>query len=267
MRQTDLEELPDFFYWCGLEPHEEGVDTAFFVQELRRWATLSTCSFSMQLREAFRRNEERHIQSIAELARIHFRAWDGSKSARSTGIRMARILIQLTHDGRGFELYLHPSAPDGFPEGIYGREELVRVDDSVWFEPLSEQSVAQWLSGQAVELTHERFQLTLPPRSVVPFLADGNSELGGWLSTSRVRAGENHRILCHVSMRQQVESYLHDHGEDDWRVVKSRDPIYRDWTCFVNVRITQFAQPKLDDLDCLVPAKMVGIRSFQADSR
>lgn len=259
MRRTDIEELPDFFRWCGLERGEENVDVSYFRQQLQIWASRTICSFSTQLKLVFANNHQQHIEAIADMALAHYRNWDGSKLTRKDGLRTASIVVQLNQSGRSFELFLHPQAPRDFPAGRYGSETLSRVADTEWFEPLDESMVAHWLQGRVIELQQNRYRFLLQPSLVVP-LRSGASDLGGWLACSRVALGERHLVLCHQSRQQQVEDYLNEYGEANWRVIPGRDPIYADWVCFANVRITKFASLAQSDLDSLVPARQIGIR-------
>ena len=259
MRRTDFEELPDFFQWCGLEPGEENVEASYIKQQLQLWANGTTCSFSRQLELVFEQDQQQHVQAIAEMTLAYYQTWDGSKQTHKDGLRTAEIFIQLTRSGRSFELSLHPRAPHGFPEGQYGSETLSRVDDTKWFEPLGEGSVTEWLKGNKIELRQDHYCLNLQVKTIFPLRSDLTSDLGGWLTCSRVRLGEKHFVLCHQSMQQQIESYLARYGEEGWRVMHSRDPIYADWVCITNVRITKFTPTEQGELDCLVPAKQIGI--------
>ncbi len=259
MRRTDVEELPDFFRWCGLEPGEEDVDANYLQQQLQIWVARTTCSFSGQIRHVFERRRQQHIEQIAAIALAHYQTWDGSTTTRRGG-RTAEIIIQLNRTGRSFELAFHPKAPPDFPEGQYGTVQLRRSDDPDWFEPLNKRFVQQWLSGNAIDLQRDGYRVYLGARRIVPLRSDVTSDLGGWITCNRVSLGERHLLLCHRAIKSRVEVYLQQYAESGWRIIGSRDPIYADWVCFSNVRITRYAQSDQEELDCLVPVHRVGIR-------
>lgn len=261
MRRTDIDELPDFYHWCGLGPCEASVDSAFFKQQLEIWANRTTCSFSTQLQHAFTENKKQHIQAVSEMALAHYQIWDGSKTIRRDGTRTADIIIQLFQPNRrSFELALHPRAPLDFPEGQYGAETLSREVSTEWFQPLGECYLAQWLLRRPIELQNGRYRLKLDNLSLVPLRQDPTSDLGGWLACNRVALGEKHLLLCHQSLQAQVESYLTQYAEPGWATLYSRNAIYKNWFCFANVRITKISSTISGEMDCLVPTKQVGIR-------
>lgn len=259
MRRTDQEELPHFFQWCGLEPGEANVDATYFKQQLQIWASRTTCSFSKQLKRVFTSNRQEHIAALADMSLAAYKAWDGSATTIK-GERRAEIDLQLNRVGRGFELTLYPKAPADFPDGVYGRTHLQRADDANWFEPLGNEDLERWLRGHSLDLRHDKYRLTLSARHVVPLRSDSTSYLGGWVACNRISLGERHLILCHQTQQQAVAAYLAQFGEGSERVLRSRDPIYADWVCFENVRISRYAAGNWEELDCLVPIRQTGIR-------
>ena len=259
MRRTDMEELPGFFQWCGLEPGEESVDSNYLEQQLKIWTARTTCSFSSQLRRVFEQEQQQHIDQITAATLAYYQTWDGSTTTRRGG-RMVEIIIQLNRAGRSFELAFHPKAPPDFPEGQYGTAQLRRSEDPDWFEPLEERLVHQWLSGNAIDLQQGNYRVYLGTKQIVPLRHDITSDLGDWISCNRVTLGERHLILCHKTMKNRVEAYLEEHAESDWRMLMSRDPIYADWVCFNNVRITRYTPGEQEELDCLVPTHRADIR-------
>jgi hypothetical protein len=259
MRRTDQEELPFFFQWCGLEPGEENVDTAYFKQQLQIWASRTTCSFSQQLKHVFISDRQEHIIALADMTLVTYKAWDGSATTIK-GERRAEIDLQLNRVGRSFELALHPKAPTDFPDGVYGRARLQRADDPNWFEPLGNEDLERWLRGHSLDLRNDKCRLTLSARRIVPLRSDRTSYLGGWVACNRVSLGERHLILCHQTQQQAVAAYLAQFGTGGERVLRSRDPIYADWVCFENVRISRYAEGNWEELDCLVPIRQIGIR-------
>jgi hypothetical protein len=259
MRRTDQEELPRFFQWCGLEPGEENVDDKYFKQQLKIWASRTTCSFSQQLKLVFTGNRQEHIAALADMSLATYKAWDGSITTIK-GERRAEIDLQLNRVGRSFELALHPKAPADFPDGLYGRTCLRRADDANWFIPLDDRDLERWLRGNPVDLRNDKYRLTLIARRVIPLRSDIASYLGGWVACNRVSLGEKHLILCHQMQQEAVTAYLKQFGEGGERVLSSRDPIYADWVCFDNVRIQRYAEGDWGELDCLVPIHQTGIR-------
>ena len=104
------------------------------------------------------------------------------------------------------------------------------------------------------------YRVSLGASLIVPLRSDITSDLGGWIACSRVGIGERHLILCHKALNDQVEVYLRQYAESSWRTMVSQDPIYANWVCFVNVRVTKYANGDQNELDCLVPMHRVGIR-------
>lgn len=261
MRRTDIDELPDFYHWCGLQPDEENIDSIFFKQQLKIWASRTTCSFSKQLKLVFDANREVHVQAVAEMTSSNYQNWDGSKTIRRDGTRTAEIVLQLFQPNRrSFELALHPRAPLDFPEGVYGSETLVREGRSEWFQPLGECYLAQWLTRRPIELQNGRYQFKLTNTRLVPLRQDMNSELGGWLACGRITLGEKHLLLCHQSMQGAVETYLQQNADSGWATLYSRNAIYTNWICFTNVRITKVSHVIQEEMDCLIPTTQTGIR-------
>jgi hypothetical protein len=258
MRRTDLEELPRFFRWCGLEPDEENVTVSYFKQQLQIWASRTTCSFSQYLKSVLVKDEQ-HVVPIAEMTLAFYRSWDGSVTT-SKGERRAEIIVQLIRVGRGFELALHPKAPTDFPDGLYDRVHVQRADDSNWFVPLDDYCLEQWLRGESLNLRNGRYRLALPAQRIIPLRSDITSDLGGWIACNRVSLGEKHLVLCHQTQQETVTAYLAQFGNGGERVLRSRDPIYADWVCFDNVRLNRTVKGEWGELECLVPLHQVGIR-------
>ncbi|MCC6607874.1 MAG: hypothetical protein IT327_32005 [Anaerolineae bacterium] len=261
MRRTDIDELADFYHWCGLQPGEENIDSAFFKQQLGIWVSRTTCSFSKQLKLVFEANRKEHIQAVADMALYYYQNWDGSKTIRRDGTRTAEIVLQFFQlNRRSFELALHPRAPLDFPEGVYGSETLVREGRSEWFQPLGTCYLAQWLTRRPIELQNGRYHFKLANTRLVSLRQDMNSELGGWLACSRVTLGEKHLLLCHQSIQGTVETYLKQNADPGWTMLSSRNAIYSNWICFTNVRITKTSHVVQEELECLIPTSQAGIR-------
>lgn len=269
LRRTDREKLPDFFNWLGLTPRADTLESNDLIPLLKGWAQKTTCTFSQHGLRVFERGDKELTSQIAELALAEYEVWDGSSTDSVGGYRISEINLQLEFSRRKYECNLYASAPPDFPDGNYQISNQKSLflqrpfSYANWFNPLDEKLLAGILNLKSLVLRQDKFKLQFRTQSVVPFRNDSDLGLGGWVSCAKIGLGERHVVLCHQSIKSEVELYLQMYAESGWKTISSRQEIFQEkgWICFYPVLIAkQIVGNVHEDLECLIPSLRVGIK-------
>lgn len=131
LRQLDIEKLPDFFDWAGLEPGNK-IDPISLLDAFQRWAAARG-----QVSQAGQRAivDERRGAVQSQLA-FELESWDGSGTDR-LGSRTAAVQIHLDFPRRQPHLSFLPRRPVSFPAPFDDGVHLFDGGEQGWYEPLA----------------------------------------------------------------------------------------------------------------------------------
>ncbi len=87
-----------------------------------------------------------------------------------------------------------------------------------------------------------------------------NSELGGYVSPSRIDLGRPLLLLCQESMQPKLERYLAEHAKPGWCRAPGTAGLPTSWHAYLNVVLSSIADTIGPDIECLVPNQ--GARSY-----
>lgn len=272
LRTADRQKLPDFYLSCGLEPDEDWISTDYLKGELQQLATKTTWPFTNRVKRIFDKRNKDGMILIARMVHAEYADWDGRSSedirAGIQPIEPMTLQLELNYDD--FECTLYPRAQSrngrSFPEGIYqyqaSRSIKLEHDPYLldWFSALPDEPFLQNLfTEKEIRLNkgkQYRQQFTSSP--IMLFREDQDGELGGFIHYPKQPIlHETYHLLCHNRLRPQVKSYLKQYGKYD-KILTSDNPIYKDWSCFRDVRIMRRNENTAEELATLVP-KQTGL--------
>jgi hypothetical protein len=204
LREVDIEKLPDFFSWAGLEPGSR-ADLHYLGSALERWSASSQGRLSQAGRQAL--NDDRRDAVEAQMA-LELGAWDGSLVDRQ-GTRTATVQIMMDVIRHQPVLSYLPRRPSAFPavfddgihlfesaaDGWYGPEAIARGDG----EDL--RSGFSW----SCRTSDGPFTLRRPPATSFALRA---GDFTGFISQRGLPIGMESAAACLVSLAAEATAYL-----------------------------------------------------------
>ncbi|MCA9959244.1 MAG: hypothetical protein KC443_09420 [Anaerolineales bacterium] len=276
LRTADRQKLPDFYLSCGFEPDENWVTPEYFKNELLREATKYSWPFTSRVKRIFETKNSDAMTLVARMVYAEYGGWDGrsSEEIRSGMQPIEPMTLQLELGYDNFECTLYPCARSRngrqFPEGVYQyqapRSIKLQPDSNLldWFSALPAEPFLSWLFAEKEILLSQgqQYRQQFIPSPIMLFQEDQEGELGGYVHYPKQPVlRETYQLLCHNRLRSQVTSYLQQSGAYD-EILTNDNPIYKEWVCFRDVRITHRVENVNDDLVTLLP-KSVGISLFR----
>jgi hypothetical protein len=204
LREVDIEKLPDFFSWAGLEPGSR-ADRQYLGTALGRWAASGRGRLSQAGRQAL--NDDRREAVEAQIA-LELGAWDGSLVDRE-GLRIATVQIMLDVLRRQPILSFLPRRPAAFPSTFDDGRHVFESAQEGWYEPqeiMPEDGVDltqgfQW----SCQTSEGWFTLRRPP---VTSFALRRGEFTGYLSQRGLPLGVESSAACLASLEVEAVDYL-----------------------------------------------------------
>jgi hypothetical protein len=245
LRKIDIEKLPEFFDWAGLEPGSK-AEPAVLGDALRRWASgrdvLSKAGETSL-------TDERRPAVEAQVA-MELEAWDGSWTDR-LGRRTAAVHILLDFVRRRPHLYFLPRRPLSFPEVFDDGSHRFQGAEQGWYEPVEiapeDGPVLQtgflWNSSSS----RGSFSLHRPSTTVLALSPD--SDFTGFLSQRGLPLGIQSAVLCAEQLERTVQEFLISITGTRCRPLDDPD-IPRGWRLFAGV-VPRQAPPPPAGLDVL----------------
>ena len=158
--------------------------------------------------------------------------------------------------GRRVELQFVARRPAGFPEGAFlaadGGTLDVAAASADWYRPLDLPVTAAAVRNGAL-LVRDSFSLAYDERVVVPFRAC-LEPFSGWLSCRQAGAFEEHAVLAHASVMDDVRTFLGRHARGGWRELSTAaGNLPSGWTVVERVYLASTARDPPPHLSCLAP--------------
>jgi hypothetical protein len=204
LRQVDIEKLPQFFDWAGLEPGSK-AEAAFLGEAFERWASgrgiLSRAGHSALA-------DERRPAVEVQLA-LELEAWDGSWTDRA-GCRTAAVHVLLDFRRGQPELFFLPRRPPSFPAIFDDGSHVFGAGESGWYDPVpmvtDDGPVLE--SGFHWVCASPQGQVTLHrPQSSAIALRPA-PDFTGFLSQRNLPLGIESAVLCTTAMEATTAEYL-----------------------------------------------------------
>ncbi len=204
LRQLDIEKLPEFFDWAGLEPGSKAAP-AFLGAALERWA--STRGLISRAGETAM-SDERRPAVEAQLS-MELEAWDGSWIDR-VGCRTAAVHVLLDFRRRQPQLFFLPRRPLSFPAIFDDGLHLFEAGEQGWYDPVpmmpedgpAVESGFQWVSSSprgSISL-HRAPSTAIGLRPVPDFT--------GYLSQRGLPLGIESAVLCTEPLEAEAADFL-----------------------------------------------------------
>lgn len=204
LRQVDIEKLPQFFDWAGLEPGSK-AEAAFLAEAFERWASgrgiLSRAGHSALADE---RRPAVEVQLALELG-----AWDGSWTDRA-GCRTAAVHVLLDFRRGQPELFFLPRRPPSFPAIFDDGSHVFGAGEPGWYDPVPMvtddgpvlESGFHWVcaSPQGQVSLHRPQSSAIALRPAPDFT--------GFLSQRNLPLGVESAVLCTTAMEATTAEYL-----------------------------------------------------------
>jgi hypothetical protein len=236
-RESDRRRLTAFFRSAALEPRTT-IDSSQLWTLLRGWAH-SGCGLSDRTVRTIQHATPGVADQIATIVGREFEAWDG-ELRDAHGRRRAEIALRLEKSAgnRRIALMLVPRKPDGFPVGNFDLNpattiELSEMSES-WYRPL-DLTIDGRLLENGFSLTAGGYSLSYDPSPVIPLRA--SLELEGWISVHQVTAIEEHCVICHVSLLEEIRAFLRRHASHGWREIAPKSALPSGWNLIENISI------------------------------
>lgn len=204
LRQLDIEKLPDFFEWAGLEPGSK-ADPAFLGAELRRWVSARGV-MSRAGQTAI--SDERSPAVEAQLS-LELEAWDGSW-IDGLGRRIAAVHVLLDFRRRQPQLFFLPRRPPPFPAIFDDGSHVFAAGEQGWYDP------GAMVSDDGPELENGFQWTSSSPRGPVSLHRPPSAAIAlrpapdftGYLSQRGLPLGIESAVLCTAPLEAATAEFL-----------------------------------------------------------
>ncbi|HUZ52464.1 MAG TPA: hypothetical protein VMU94_08025, partial [Streptosporangiaceae bacterium] len=204
LRQIDIEKLPQFFDWAGLEPGSK-AEPAFLLETFERWASgpgvLSRAGHSALA-------DDRRPAVEVQLA-LELEAWDGSWTDRA-GRRTAAVHVLLDFRRRQPQLFFLPRRPLSFPATFDDGSHTFAAGQQGWYDPvpMATDDGPVLESGFNWVCSSPQGQVTLHrPQSSAIALRPA-PDFTGFLSQRNLPLGVESAVLCTTALEAAAAEYL-----------------------------------------------------------
>ena len=224
LRAADRHRLPDFFQSAGLEPHLE-IEHAQLWALFRAWVHPG-CGLTDQAIRTITGASDRLAETIVDIVAHELESWDGElRDAQGRRRGEIALLLEKSAGGRGITACLVARRPAEFPTGAFTDQhgqtiELAAAGEG-WYRPLGTEP-SDSIMREGLTLAKDEFSLAYEPSPVVPFRSE-LEPVSGWLSARRATAVEEHLVLSHRSVLDEVSAFLRRHAQPEWRVLPPPD--------------------------------------------
>lgn len=204
LRQVDIEKLPQFFDWAGLEAGSK-AEAAFLGEAFERWASgpgiLSRAGHSALV-------DERRPAVEVQLA-LELEAWDGSWTDRA-GCRAAAVHVLLDFRRAQPELFFLPRRPLSFPATFDDGSHVFAAGEQGWYDqvPIATDDGPVLESGFHWVCSSPQGQVSLHrPQSSAIALRPA-PDFTGFLSSRNLPLGVESAVLCISAMEAATAEFL-----------------------------------------------------------
>jgi hypothetical protein len=206
LRQLDVEKLPEFFDWAGLEPGSRSVPSVL-GEALRRWA-LGRGVLTNAGEAAIA--DERRAAVEVEVA-LELEAWDGSW-CDAIGRRIAAVHLLLDFVRRRPRLDFLARRPASFPASFDGGPRVLEAGEQGWYDPIPvmpedgrilEDGFTWTCAGPLGSFSFRR-----PPCCAIALSV--TADFSGFLSQRGLPLGMRNAVLCTEGVEAAVEKFLTD---------------------------------------------------------
>jgi hypothetical protein len=204
LRQVDIEKLPDFFDWAGLEPASK-ADPAFLGDAFRRWAAAR----GLVSRAGEQSIEDERRPAVESQLALELEAWDGSWTDRS-GQRTAAVHVLLDYRRRQPHLFFLPRRPLSFPPMFDDGSHVFQSGEQGWYDPvpIATEDGAALADGFQWTCSSPQGQVTLHRPPTAALALRPASDFTGYLSQRGIPLGIESAVLCVKPMEAAAEEYL-----------------------------------------------------------
>jgi len=204
LRRLDIEKLPDFFEWAGLEPGSN-VDGEALAEAFQRWASSSGLVSQTGLQAiADERRSAVESQLIKELT-----SWDGS-ATDPFGLRTAAVHLLLDFPrGQPSFSYL-PRRPASFPATFDDGSHIFQSRELGWYEPVSIHAEEGHLleTGFRWVSSSPRGEISLHRAPSTAIALVPSSDFTGYLSQTGLPLGIGSAVLCIEQLEEAASQFF-----------------------------------------------------------
>lgn len=218
LRASDRHRLPDFFRSAGLEPHLE-IEHAQLWTLFKAWVHPG-CGLTDQAVQTITGAGDQLAEAIVEIVARELESWDG-ELRDALGRRRGEIalLLEKWAGGQRIMARLVPRRPADFPTGPFndrhGHATELTAAGEGWYRPLDAEP-SDSIMREGLTLTRDEFSVAYDPSPVIPFRSE-LEPVSGWVSARRATAVEEHLLLVHRSVVEEVAAFLGRHAQPSWR--------------------------------------------------
>lgn len=254
LRAADRRRLPDFFGSVRLDPGTDISEPQLWTL-LHNWANPG-CGLTRQGLRTIELATDDVADQVTSIVKRELEAWDG-ELRDSHGRRRAEVMLiaEKLAGGRRVTLRFVARRPEGFPEADWvnpvGEEIALRVGGEHWFGPLPIAVTARTLRD-GFKLTSGKFALSYEPSKAIPLRAS-YEPVSGWLSARQASAVEEHLLLAHSSVEDQLRAFLRRHAQSGWQLVRPEGNVPDGWLVGIGVHITGAVLHAPPELSRLAP--------------
>lgn len=237
LRQLDIEKLPDFFDWAGLEPGSKASPYAL-AAGLERWTSgrgLLTKSGKAAL------GDDRRSAVGAQVA-LELEAWDGSR-IEAGGRRIAAVHLLLDFVRRRPRLDFLARRPASFPAS-FGAERRLDAGEQGWYDPtpVTPEDGRILRNGFVWTCSSPEGSFSLHRAPGTAIALSPTAEYSGFLSQRGLPLGVPSTVLCTSGVAGDVEEFLA--AATGARCRPLEDPALPEgWRLFTDVRPTEAPAP------------------------
>jgi hypothetical protein len=204
LREVDIEKLPDFFSWAGLEPGSR-PDLNYLGTALVRWSASSQGRISQAGRQAL--SDDRRDAVEAQVA-LELGAWDGSLVDRQ-GTRIATVQIMMDVIRHQPVLSYLPRRPAAFPEVFDDGVHVFESAEHGWYEreviPSADGESLKGGFSWSCSTAEGLYTLRRPPATSFALRA---GDFTGFISQRGLPIGMESAAACVVSLEAEATAYL-----------------------------------------------------------
>lgn len=254
LRAADRSRLPDFFRAVALEPGTEITDPQLLVM-LRNWAHPG-CGFTRQGLRVVHATQDHVGDQVATVVHQELAAWDGElRDAQGRRRGDVLLLAEKLAGGRRVTVRFVARRPDGFPETGWTTSAGLPVDVEAagegWFHTLPVEVTSRSLEA-GFTLVSGRFALAYEPARAVPLRAS-LEPISGWLSARQARAVEEHLVLAHASVADDLRAFLGRYAQGEPVLTTPAGNLPAGWIIATGVRIASAVTTAPQELSRLAP--------------
>ncbi len=204
LRQVDIEKLPDFFDWAGLEPGSR-PGSAFLGEAFQRWASARRV---ISQAGASAVADDRRTAVEAQLT-IELEAWDGS-STDGSGRRTAAVQIVLDFRRRQPCLFFLARRPAAFPTIFDDGSHVFESGEPGWYDPvqMTAEDGPELESGFTWVGSSPQGDVTLHRPSTNAIALRPAADVTGYLSQHGLPLGVESAVLCTAALEAPAEEFL-----------------------------------------------------------